>query len=190
MACSSAHPAGGSVDCGVARLQHCRVGCPRSVGCGCAPAGLRRAGRPSRPLDLPTLGRLGLQFHSLDDAVPPQCASGSDGPDPAARQGCDGGCSERSGASQRPAPGSRSPGSDGSTQSRARPGSRAANVSRSCRRFWRTPSWRSAAILVASVAGTAITADLGARTVREELDALQVLVVDPVKNLVVRGSWR
>src|ERR1035438_3268673 len=35
------------------------------------------------------------------------------------------------------------------------------------------------AIVVAGVAGTAITADLGARKVREELD------VDPVKNLVV-----
>jgi phospholipid/cholesterol/gamma-HCH transport system permease protein len=35
------------------------------------------------------------------------------------------------------------------------------------------------------VAGTAITADLGARKIREELDALQVLGVDPVKNLVV-----
>jgi len=41
------------------------------------------------------------------------------------------------------------------------------------------------AILVAGVAGTAITADLGARKIREELDALQVLGVDPVKNLVV-----
>jgi phospholipid/cholesterol/gamma-HCH transport system permease protein len=41
------------------------------------------------------------------------------------------------------------------------------------------------AITVAGVAGTAITADLGARKVREELDALQVLGVDPVKNLVV-----
>jgi len=41
------------------------------------------------------------------------------------------------------------------------------------------------AIIVAGVAGTAITADLGARKVREELDALQVLGVDPVKNLVV-----
>src|SRR6195952_3357040 len=38
------------------------------------------------------------------------------------------------------------------------------------------------AIVVAGVAGTAITADLGARKVREELDALQVLGVDPVKN--------
>jgi phospholipid/cholesterol/gamma-HCH transport system permease protein len=41
------------------------------------------------------------------------------------------------------------------------------------------------AIVIAGVAGTAITADLGARRVREELDALQVLGVDPVKNLVV-----
>ncbi len=40
-------------------------------------------------------------------------------------------------------------------------------------------------IVVAGIAGTAITADLGARKVREELDALQVLGVDPVKNLVV-----
>ena len=36
------------------------------------------------------------------------------------------------------------------------------------------PAWRHA-----------ITADLGARKIREELDALQVLGVDPVKNLVV-----
>src|SRR5687767_13693238 len=41
------------------------------------------------------------------------------------------------------------------------------------------------AVIVAGVAGTAITADLGARKIREELDALQVLGVDPVKNLVV-----
>ncbi len=41
------------------------------------------------------------------------------------------------------------------------------------------------AIVVAGVAGTAMTADLGARKIREELDALQVLGVDPVKNLVV-----
>jgi phospholipid/cholesterol/gamma-HCH transport system permease protein len=40
-------------------------------------------------------------------------------------------------------------------------------------------------IIVAGVAGTAITADLGARKVREELDALQVLGIDPVKELVV-----
>jgi phospholipid/cholesterol/gamma-HCH transport system permease protein len=41
------------------------------------------------------------------------------------------------------------------------------------------------AVIVGGVAGTAITADLGARKIREELDALQVLGVDPIKNLVV-----
>jgi phospholipid/cholesterol/gamma-HCH transport system permease protein len=41
------------------------------------------------------------------------------------------------------------------------------------------------AIVMAGVAGTAITADLGARKVREELDALVVMGVDPIKNLVV-----
>jgi phospholipid/cholesterol/gamma-HCH transport system permease protein len=41
------------------------------------------------------------------------------------------------------------------------------------------------AIVLAGVAGTAITADLGARRIREELDALEVLGVDPIKNLVV-----
>lgn len=41
------------------------------------------------------------------------------------------------------------------------------------------------AIVVTGAAGTAITADLGARKVREELDALQVLGVDTIKNLVV-----
>jgi phospholipid/cholesterol/gamma-HCH transport system permease protein len=40
-------------------------------------------------------------------------------------------------------------------------------------------------IVLAGIAGTAITADLGARKIREELDALQVLGVDPIKNLVV-----
>jgi phospholipid/cholesterol/gamma-HCH transport system permease protein len=40
-------------------------------------------------------------------------------------------------------------------------------------------------VCVAGIAGTAITADLGARKIREELDALQVLGVDPIKNLVV-----
>src|ERR1700730_17499141 len=38
-------------------------------------------------------------------------------------------------------------------------------------------------IVIVGAAGSAITADLGARKVREELDALQVLGVDPVKNL-------
>ena len=41
------------------------------------------------------------------------------------------------------------------------------------------------AIVMAGVAGTAITADLGARRIRDELDALVVMGVDPIKNLVV-----
>jgi phospholipid/cholesterol/gamma-HCH transport system permease protein len=41
------------------------------------------------------------------------------------------------------------------------------------------------AIVVAGVAGTAICADLGARKVREELDALSVLGVDVIRGLVV-----
>ena len=41
------------------------------------------------------------------------------------------------------------------------------------------------AVILVGVGGTAITADLGARKIREELDALQVLGVDPIKNLVV-----
>jgi phospholipid/cholesterol/gamma-HCH transport system permease protein len=41
------------------------------------------------------------------------------------------------------------------------------------------------AIVVAGTGGTAICADLGARKVREELDALAVLGVDAIKSLVV-----
>src|SRR5947209_8459353 len=41
------------------------------------------------------------------------------------------------------------------------------------------------AIVVAGVAGTAICADLGARQVRQETDALSVMGVDPIKGLVV-----
>jgi phospholipid/cholesterol/gamma-HCH transport system permease protein len=40
-------------------------------------------------------------------------------------------------------------------------------------------------IVLAGAAGTAICADLGARVVREEIDALKVLGIDPIKNLVV-----
>ncbi len=39
-------------------------------------------------------------------------------------------------------------------------------------------------MVVAGVAGTAITADLGARRVREELDALSVMGVDAIRTLV------
>jgi phospholipid/cholesterol/gamma-HCH transport system permease protein len=41
------------------------------------------------------------------------------------------------------------------------------------------------AVVMAGVAGTAITADLGARKIREEIEALVVMGVDPIKNLVV-----
>ena len=41
------------------------------------------------------------------------------------------------------------------------------------------------AIVMAGVAGTAITADLGARKIREELDAMMVLGIDPIQRLVV-----
>src|SRR5947207_10816750 len=42
-------------------------------------------------------------------------------------------------------------------------------------------------IILAWVAGPAITADLGARKIREEHHALPVLGLEPVKNLVVPG---
>jgi phospholipid/cholesterol/gamma-HCH transport system permease protein len=45
-------------------------------------------------------------------------------------------------------------------------------------------TWATA-MVVAGVGGTAICADLGARRIREEIDALQVLGVEPVRNLVV-----
>lgn len=41
------------------------------------------------------------------------------------------------------------------------------------------------AMVVAGVVGTAITADLGARRIREEIDALEVLGVDPIRALVL-----
>lgn len=41
------------------------------------------------------------------------------------------------------------------------------------------------ALLVAGAGGSAMCADIGARTIREEIDALQVLGVDPVKRLIV-----
>ncbi len=40
-------------------------------------------------------------------------------------------------------------------------------------------------IILAGAAGTAICADLGARVVREEMTALEVMGIDPVKSLVV-----
>jgi phospholipid/cholesterol/gamma-HCH transport system permease protein len=41
------------------------------------------------------------------------------------------------------------------------------------------------AMVVAGVAGTAITADLGARRIREEFDAMEVLGVDPVRTIIL-----
>jgi phospholipid/cholesterol/gamma-HCH transport system permease protein len=40
-------------------------------------------------------------------------------------------------------------------------------------------------IILAGAAGTAICADLGARVIREEIQALEVMGVEPVRNLVV-----
>jgi phospholipid/cholesterol/gamma-HCH transport system permease protein len=41
------------------------------------------------------------------------------------------------------------------------------------------------ALLVAGAGGSAICADIGARTIREEIDALEVLGVSPIQRLVV-----
>ncbi|WP_241249932.1 ABC transporter permease [Rhodococcus sp. X156] len=41
------------------------------------------------------------------------------------------------------------------------------------------------ALLVAGAGGSAICADLGSRTIREEIDAMKVLGVDPIARLVV-----
>ncbi|MBC2639338.1 MULTISPECIES: ABC transporter permease [unclassified Rhodococcus (in: high G+C Gram-positive bacteria)] len=41
------------------------------------------------------------------------------------------------------------------------------------------------ALLVAGAAGSAVTADLGARTIREEIDAMEVLGINPIQRLVV-----
>jgi phospholipid/cholesterol/gamma-HCH transport system permease protein len=41
------------------------------------------------------------------------------------------------------------------------------------------------AMVVAGVMGTAITADLGARRIREEFDAMEVLGVDPVRSIIL-----
>jgi phospholipid/cholesterol/gamma-HCH transport system permease protein len=43
----------------------------------------------------------------------------------------------------------------------------------------------AAALIIAGAAGSAICADLGARKIREEIDAMQVLGIDPIQRLVV-----
>ena len=40
-------------------------------------------------------------------------------------------------------------------------------------------------LVVAGAGSTAICADLGARTIREEIDAMEVLSIDPIHRLVV-----
>ncbi|ORA74854.1 ABC transporter permease, partial [Mycobacterium malmoense] len=40
-------------------------------------------------------------------------------------------------------------------------------------------------LVVAGAGSTAICADLGARTIREEIDAMEVLGIDPIHRLVV-----
>lgn len=49
----------------------------------------------------------------------------------------------------------------------------------------REPSYWVTAMVFAGVVGSAITADLGARKIRDELDAIKVLGIDPIKSLVV-----
>ncbi|MCU1679969.1 MAG: hypothetical protein JWQ81_708 [Amycolatopsis sp.] len=41
------------------------------------------------------------------------------------------------------------------------------------------------AMVVAGVMGTAMTADLGARRIREEIDAMEVLGIDPIRTLIL-----
>jgi phospholipid/cholesterol/gamma-HCH transport system permease protein len=41
------------------------------------------------------------------------------------------------------------------------------------------------ALIIAGAGGAAICADLGARKIREELDAMRVLGIDPIQRLVV-----
>src|SRR5213079_2607224 len=45
------------------------------------------------------------------------------------------------------------------------------------------------ALLISGAAGSAMTADLGSRKIREEIDAMEVLGVDPVHRLVVPRIW-
>ncbi|WP_460363126.1 MlaE family ABC transporter permease [Actinocorallia lasiicapitis] len=45
------------------------------------------------------------------------------------------------------------------------------------------------ALLVSGVAGSAIAADIGSRTIREEIAAMEVLGVSPIQRLVVPRVW-
>ena len=44
-------------------------------------------------------------------------------------------------------------------------------------------------LVVAGAGATAICADLGARTIREEISAMEVLGIDPIKRLVIPRMW-
>ena len=44
-------------------------------------------------------------------------------------------------------------------------------------------------LVTAGASATAMCADLGARTIREELDAQRVMGVDPIQALVIPGFW-
>jgi len=45
------------------------------------------------------------------------------------------------------------------------------------------------ALMISGAAGTAICADIGSRTIREEIDAMAVLGVSPVQRLIVPRVW-
>ena len=45
------------------------------------------------------------------------------------------------------------------------------------------------ALMIAGAAGTAICADLGARTIRDEIDAMAVLGISPIQRLIVPRVW-
>ncbi|GAB2487611.1 MlaE family ABC transporter permease [Jatrophihabitans fulvus] len=45
------------------------------------------------------------------------------------------------------------------------------------------------ALLISGAAGTAICADLGARTIRDEIDAMRTLGISPVQRLIVPRVW-
>lgn len=45
------------------------------------------------------------------------------------------------------------------------------------------------ALMISGAAGSAICADLGARTIRDEIDAMEVLGISPIQRLVVPRVW-
>jgi phospholipid/cholesterol/gamma-HCH transport system permease protein len=47
----------------------------------------------------------------------------------------------------------------------------------------------STVLVIAGAGATAICADLGARTIREEIDAMRVLGIDPIQRLWFRACW-